>query len=109
MQSVRVARRAAPDGRVVFDLVAEVTQSCTVTQSGTFFDMNGGCTLVVDPEGDVRYAIFKRFDSENRRHRQHDAILGPLARFWKKSGRGYHLRPEMLKRLHGIEPGTRRK
>ncbi|MDQ2659798.1 MAG: peptidase M4, partial [Verrucomicrobiota bacterium] len=30
VESVRVSRRATPDGRVVFDLIAEVTQACTV-------------------------------------------------------------------------------
>ena len=44
VQSVRVTRRAAPDGRVLFDLVAEVTQSCTVKREGELFDVNGGCT-----------------------------------------------------------------
>lgn len=34
VESVRVARRVTPDGRVVFDLVAEVTQTCTA-QTGT--------------------------------------------------------------------------
>jgi hypothetical protein len=109
VQSVRVARRAAPDGRVVFDVVAEVTQACTVKLGGTFFDMNGGCTLIIDPEGEIRYAIFKRFGSEGRQARQHDAIVGPLARFWQKSGRTYSLRPEMLRRLHGIEGSRRQK
>ncbi len=103
VQSVRVARRAAPDGRVVFDLVAEVTQACTVKRGGTLFDMNGGCTLIIDPEGEVRYAIFKRFDSGDRQERQHQAIVGPLARFWRKKAGRYSLRPEMLRRLHGME------
>ena len=31
VESIRVSRRAAPDGRVLFDLVAEVTQTCTVS------------------------------------------------------------------------------
>jgi hypothetical protein len=104
VQSIRVARRAAPDGRVVFDLVAEVTQACTVVHKGTYFDMTGGCTLIVDPQGQVRYVIYKRLDSGGRRERQHDAITGPLARFWRKSGRKYSLRPETLRRLHGIAP-----
>jgi hypothetical protein len=103
VQSVRVTRRAAPDGRVVFDLVAEVTQACTVLKKGTYFDMNGGCTLVIDPQGEVRYVISKRFDSEERQSRQYEAIRGPLARFWQKSGRHYSLRPEMLRRLHGLD------
>jgi hypothetical protein len=106
VQSIRVARRAAPDGRVVFDLVAEVTQACTVVRNGTYFDMTGGCTLIVDPQGQVRYVIYKRLDSDSRRERQHDAIKGPLARFWRKSGRKYSLLPEMLRRLHGIAPSV---
>jgi hypothetical protein len=103
VQSIRVARRAAPDGRVMFDLVAEVTQACTVLHKGVLFDMNGGCTLVIDPQGQVRYVIYKRIGSEERPARQHAAIMGPLARFWKKTGRTYSLRPEMLRRLHGIK------
>jgi hypothetical protein len=100
VQSIRVTRRAAPDGRVVFDLVAEVTQSCTVNRQGELFDMCGGCTVVVDPEGVVRYSIFKKLDSENRRARQHAAIRGPLKRYWKKTGRRFELQPHVLRRLH---------
>ena len=39
VQSIRVNRRAAPDGRVLFDLVGEVTQSCTVERDGVLFDV----------------------------------------------------------------------
>ena len=100
MQSVRVTRRAAPDGRVLFDLIAEVTQSCTVDRDGELFDVNGGCTVVIDPEGDVRYSIFKKLDSEKRQARQHAAMRGPLKRFWKKTGRRFQLQPHVLRRLH---------
>lgn len=99
--SVRVARRAAPDGRVLFDLVAEVTQSCTVQHEGALYEMHGGCTVVVDPQGEVRYAIYKRFTSERRRSRQRAAMRGPLAAFWKKSGRRYLLQPGVLLEIHG--------
>lgn len=101
VQSVRVARRAAPDGRVLFDLVAEVTQSCTVLRKGTHFDMDGGCTLIIDPQGEVRYAIYKRFGSENRQARQQAAILGPLRRYWSRQGGRWQLREGMLRTLHG--------
>jgi hypothetical protein len=100
VQSVRVTRRAAPDGRVMFDLVAEVTQSCTIQRAGDMFDMNGGCTVIIDPEGRVRYSIYKRFDAEKRRARQLAAMTGPLKAFWQKSGRTWSLRPQMLARLH---------
>lgn len=102
VQSVRVARRVAPDGRVVFDLVGEVTQSCTVRRNNELFDMNGGTTVVINPDGEVRYAIYKRFGSEGRQARQHAAMRGPLAEFWKKSDRRYQLGGDVLRRLHGI-------
>ena len=100
VQSIRVTRRAAPDGRILFDLIGEVTQSCTVDRDGQLFDVNGGCTVVIDPEGTVRYSIFKKLDSENRQARQLAAMRGPLKRFWKKTGRRFHLQPHVLRRLH---------
>ena len=102
VESVRVTRRAAPDGRIVFDVVAEVTQSCTAEFKGELFDMNGGCTVVIDPQGQVRYAICKKFASESRRARQHAAMCGPLNSFWKKTGRRYDLLPNMLRRVHTL-------
>jgi hypothetical protein len=101
VQSIRVARRAAPDGRILFDLVGEVTQACTVERSGDRFDVYGGCTVIVDPEGTVRFVIHKRAGSVNRRARQHAAMRGPLRAFWSRQGRRWALRPEMLLRLHG--------
>jgi hypothetical protein len=100
VQSIRVTRRVAPDGRIAFDLVGEVTQTCTVERGGTLFDMNGGCTVILDPEGAVRYAISKKFDGPSRRDRQLAAMRGPLKEFWKRERRRWTLRPEMLKRLH---------
>jgi hypothetical protein len=100
VQSVRVARRARPDGRVLFDIVAEVTQSCTVKRGGDLFDVTGGCTLVIDPRGEVRYAIYKRFDSDDRLERQQAAMRGPLKKYWKKRGRQYQLQPDVLQRVH---------
>ena len=102
IESVRVARRASPDGRILFDLVAEVTQTCTAQHKGVMFDMNGGCTILLDPDGVVRYAIYKRFSSEARRARQHAAIRGPLAPLWKKSGSRYRLRDNVLRRIHAM-------
>jgi hypothetical protein len=100
VQSIRVTRRAAPDGRILFDLVGEVTQSCTVDRQGVLYDVNGGCTVVIDPEGMVRYSIFKKLDSQDRQERQLAAMRGPLKRFWKKSGRKFELQQHVLRRLH---------
>jgi hypothetical protein len=101
VESVRVARRVTPYGGVVFDLIAEITQSCTVNVAGDIFDMNGGCTVVLDPQGEVRYAISKRFTTEDRRNRQRDALRGPLKDFWAKSRGRYTQKPDILRRIHG--------
>ncbi len=99
VESIRVSRRAAPDGRVLFDLVAEVTQTCTAQVGNDFFEMNGGSTVVLDPQGEVRYIISKPF-SDTRRARQHAAISGPLKDFWKKTGRSFEQKPNVLQRIH---------
>jgi hypothetical protein len=109
VQSVRVARRSAPDGHVVFDVIGEVTQSCTINHKGELFEMSGGCTVVIDPQGQVRYTIYKRVDSAGRQARQHAAMNGPLKAFWKKSGRRFELADtNVLRRLHGQETTGRR-
>jgi hypothetical protein len=84
VESVRCARRVAPDGSVLFDLVAEVTQSATVRHAGELFDTYGGCTLVIDPFGRVRYAVSKRIDSQARRERLHGVMNGALRAYWIK-------------------------
>ena len=66
----------SPDGPILFDLIAEVLQSGTVRKGGTFFDFNGGCTIVIDPFGRVRYAIYKRLDSVERQESQYQAMKG---------------------------------
>jgi hypothetical protein len=101
VQSVRVTRRVGPDGRIAFDLVGEITQTCTVQRRGVLYDMNGGCTVILDPEGVVRYAIYKKFDSESRRERQLVAMRGPLKPFWSLEKGRWRVRPDMLRRLHG--------
>jgi hypothetical protein len=100
VQSVRCARRVTPGGRVLFDLIAEVTQSGTATKSGEAFDILGGCTLVIAPSGRVRYAIYKKLDSSNRQERQREALRGRLAKYWRKEGGRYVQREDLFKLLH---------
>ncbi|CAN5559502.1 hypothetical protein BH20VER1_BH20VER1_05760 [soil metagenome] len=100
IESIRMARRATPDGRVLFDLVAEVTQSCTINHGGELFEMNGGSTVIIDPHGAVRFAISKRFTSPERQARQHAALRGPLKAYWSKSGNRYQEKLGILQRVH---------
>ena len=100
VDSVRSARRVSPDGQIVFDLVAEVTQTCTAVVDGVPFDFVGGCTLVIGPDGEVRYAIYKRLDSKNRRARQAAAIKGALRVFWKAGTKVRRARGDVLSIVH---------
>ncbi|MEP6619059.1 MAG: peptidase M4 [bacterium] len=101
VQSVRTTRRVAADGSVLFDLVAEVTQSCTVTLGGEPMDFMGGCTLILDAFGNVRYAVYKKIDSADRQKRQYAAIKGPLRKYWKKSGKRLVQKGGTFRMLHG--------
>ena len=68
IESVRTARRVGPDGQVLFDLVAELSQKRRITDPQTGLDAKffGGCTLIIGPEGEVRYSIVKRVSSRSR-------------------------------------------
>jgi hypothetical protein len=67
IESIRSARRAGPHGRVLFDLVAEVTQRRVVRDARRGdWDFYGGSTVVLNPRGEVRYVIRKRVDHEER-------------------------------------------
>lgn len=74
VESIRTSRRTGPDGEVLFDLVAEITQRRRVVDpqtnaTGKFF---GGCTVIIGPEGDVRYIISKNVRNDDRLARQLD-------------------------------------
>jgi hypothetical protein len=107
VESIRCARRVSPDGAVVFDLVAEVLQSGTAGRQGTLFDFTAGSTIVIDPFGQVRYAIYKKLGSVERQERQLKAMRGPLRRYWKKRGRKLVPAPKMLQTLHALRASHR--
>ncbi|MEP6689904.1 MAG: peptidase M4 [Gemmatimonadaceae bacterium] len=102
VQSVRTTRRASENGSVLFDLVAEVTQSCTVKRGNELMDFMGGCTLIIDPFGEVRYAVYKKIDSADRQKRQYESIKGPLRKYWKKAGKKFVERGGTFKLMHGM-------
>jgi hypothetical protein len=83
VQSVRTSRRVGPDGQVVFDLVAEVTQRRIARLAdGTSFVTYGGATVLIGPQGEVRYVIAKNVRNARRVQRQGDFITGRGARYW---------------------------
>jgi hypothetical protein len=82
VQSVRSSRRVGPDGQVVFDLVAEVTQRRVVRRDGESFEMHGGATVLLGPKGEVRYVIAKNVANEGRLARQRQFMRAGGRRYW---------------------------
>ena len=76
IESVRTSRRVGPDSQVVFDLVAEVVQCRHVAASGDSpaFDFYGGATLIIGPDGTLRYVISKNVASERRLEEKRDFV-----------------------------------
>jgi len=75
VESVRSSRRVGPDGQIVFDLVAEVTQRRVVKRKGQpQFDFYGGATLLIDPKGRVRYLIRKSIVNRERLEKQRQFV-----------------------------------
>jgi len=66
VESIRASRRATPDGVVVFDLVAEVTQRRTMMDGVGPVELFGGSTIIIGPRGEIRYSISKNVLSERR-------------------------------------------
>jgi hypothetical protein len=102
---VRTSRRVGPDGQVVFDLIAEVTQRRQVRprngQRG--FDFYGGATAIIGPRGEVRYVIAKSVWNKERLEQQRAFMTGSGKKFW--SSQGHHLQPDtkLFQLLHNEE------
>lgn len=86
IESVRTLRRPGPDGRVVFDTVAEILQRREIRPRNgrPGLPLHGGCTAVLDSNGRARSVILKRAVAEGRVERRLEFLSsGNGARFWK--------------------------
>lgn len=70
VDSLRTTRRIGPSGQIVFDLVAEITQRRVVRFGNERMEFIGGSTVLIDPYGQVRYAIRKGVHNQERLLRQ---------------------------------------
>lgn len=83
VESIRSSRRVGPDGQVVFDLVAEVTQRRTLDLPEGRVDFYGGSTVILGPDGEVRYVIRKSIGQEDRLEEQRAFVAGPGSAYWR--------------------------
>jgi hypothetical protein len=91
--SIRSLRRVGPDRQVTFDTVAEITQRRWCRQnSGILSEVFGGSTVILGPDGRVRYVIRKRVTDGRRIKAQADYLDGKGdSKGWTIRGRRRHL------------------
>jgi hypothetical protein len=100
VQSIRTTRRVGPDGQVLFDLVAEVTQRRLIvnTETGVKAKFVGGSTIIIGPRGEFRYVISKNVQSQTRMDKQVE--FQKKSAFWPVEDGQYHLAGDSLKTIH---------
>ena len=109
IESIRTARRAGPDGQIVFDLVAEITQVRHVEPSaaGSGFDYHGGCTVILGPDGEVRYLVTKSVTGRERLERRRAFLASEQGRrLWQDDGQRFTRVAHMFELLHQPRAGA---
>lgn len=107
IESIRSSRRVGPDGQIVFDLVAEVTQKRTVRGSRGSFDVYGGATVILGPDAQIRYVIGKGVRNEEAADEQRSYIDGRGRPFWRRD-QGRLVPEKQLFRFLHRHPGAGR-
>lgn len=103
VESIRAARRAGPDGQIAFDLVGEITQLRHVEASspGNRFHFHGGSTVILGPDGKIRYLVSKSVVGAGRVERTRDFLRSAAgARYWAVEDGQYLARPNMFRIAH---------
>lgn len=102
IHSIRSTRRVGPQGQIVFDLVAEVTQHRTVQlDDGTRMRFHGGATIILDPDGCVRYVIAKGIHNAAREARQRAFVRSPEGRrVWTTTQQHAWPQAQLFRLLH---------
>lgn len=102
VMSIRTARRVGPDGQIVFDLVAELVQACRVQPAdGAAFWVHGGSTVILGPDGTIRYVISKSPLGEGRMERRKRFLASVQGRrYWKVEEGEYRLQGRFFSLLH---------
>ena len=100
VESVRSSRRIGPDGQIVFDLVAEVTQSRIARIGGARFEYHGGSTVILGPEGEIRYVILNSVVGAGRLERRRQYVSDTGKPFWHAVDGSYAPRQHLFMLLH---------
>lgn len=103
VQSIRPARRVAPQGQVATDVVVEITQARQVAprpgQPG--FEFHGGATVILGTDGRIRYSILKSVVSPNAVQDRRAWLASPAAQpTWRVEENAYLRQRDLLLSLH---------
>jgi hypothetical protein len=100
VQSIRTSRRVGPDGQIVFDLIAEVTQSRFIRDplTGAESEFIGGATVILGPNGDFRYVIVKSIMNDQRLQAQLE--FQRTKPFWERRDGRFVPRRNMFQLVH---------
>ena len=101
IQSIRSSRRVGPSGQIVFDIVAEVTQKRKARFKDTqeMCTFYGGSTIIIDPDGRIRYVIAKKVTDRFRRDEQKRVLDSEAGMRFKPNLCGTET-PNLFKMLH---------
>ena len=86
VESIRSARRIGPNSQIVFDSVAEIVQERSVRGGNgrEAFNYYGGCTVILGPNGAVRYVISKSVTGKGRLERRQAFLQSEAGkRYWQ--------------------------
>ena len=103
IESVRPARRIGPDGQVVFGIVAEITQHALVSEPGRLRSsvFYGGSTVILGPEGEIRYVVGKGVQSSSRITRQLEFLQTDQShKYWQLVGDVWQPSANTFRLLH---------
>lgn len=107
IESIRSARRIGPNGQIVFDSVAEIVQKRSVRGGNgqEAFDYYGGCTVILGPNGAVRYVITKSVIGKGRLERRQAFLQSEAGkRYWTRdNGMLQPNRATLFKFLDGVD------
>ncbi|MEO6163478.1 MAG: peptidase M4 [Candidatus Binatia bacterium] len=104
VRSIRSSRRVGPDGQIAFDVIAEVTQLCTVARGSEHFQYYGGSTIILGPMGEIRYVILKNVVVANRLERRREFLHSDAGQqYWLRTGSSYTPKTKLFKLLHGAD------
>lgn len=107
VESIRSARRIGPNGQIVFDSVAEIVQKRSVRGGNgqEAFNFYGGCTVILGPNGAVRFVISKSVAGKGRLERRQAFLQSDSGkRYWKRANGMFQFnRAALFKFLDGVD------